>query len=118
MKNLLILIVAGALFLHFYPQPEITQFYNDKKNRLLDGFAKFSDTKVRLKSDKILSDLKPKLNRFSDEEIEYLKEITLSRARVKDFFEQYCQNKKRNLVFYSDNQIEVCKTIGQYESML
>jgi hypothetical protein len=118
MKNLLILIVAGALFLHFYPQSEVTQFYNDKKNRLLDGFAEFSDTKVRLKSDKILSDLKPHLNRFSAEEVEYLKEIARSRISVKDFFEQYCLNKKHSIIFHPSNQIEVCKTIGKYESML
>jgi hypothetical protein len=45
MKNLLILIVSAALFLHFYPQPEVTKFYDEQKNSLLDGFAEFSDTK-------------------------------------------------------------------------
>jgi len=118
MKNLLILIITAALFLHFYPQPEVTKFYDDQKSTLLDVFAKFSDTKVRLKADKILIDLKPKLDQFSLEEVTYLKEITLSRESVKSFFVEYCTSKKRSVIFHSTNQIEVCKTISQYESML
>ncbi|MDX2367274.1 MAG: hypothetical protein QNK36_02525, partial [Colwellia sp.] len=97
---------------------EVTKFYDDQKNRLLDGFAEFSDTKVRLKADKILIDLKPQLENFSSEEVTYLKEITLSRANVKSFFEEYCTSKKRSVIFHTTNQIEVCKTISQYESML
>jgi len=118
MKNLLILIVAAALFLHFYPQSEVTKFYNEQKNMLLDGFAKFSDTKVRLKADKIFTDLKPKLEQFSAEEVKYLKEITVSRDNVKSFFEEYCTSQKRSIIFHPKNQVEVCKTISQYQSML
>lgn len=118
MKNLLILIVAAALFLHFYPQPEVTQFYDEQKQTLLDGFEQFSDTKVRLKADKIFIDLKPKLDQFSAEEVDYLKEISSSRASVKSFFEDYCTSEKRSIIFHSDNQVKVCQTISQYESML
>ena len=118
MKNLLILIVATALFLHFYPQPEVTKLYNEQKKGLLDGFAKFSDTKVSLKADKIFIDLKPKLKQFSTEEVKYLKEVTLSKENVKSFFDTYCTQKKRSIIFHSNNQVEVCKTISQYKSML
>jgi len=118
MKNLLILIVAAALFLHFYPQSEVTKFYNEQKNMLLDGFAKFSDTKVRLKADKIFIDLKPKLDQFSAEEVKHLKEVTMSRDNVKSFFDEYCKSQKRSIIFHRNNQAEVCKTISQYESML
>ncbi|MBL4764487.1 MAG: hypothetical protein JKX67_04295 [Colwellia sp.] len=118
MKNLLILIVAAALFLHFYPQPEVTKFYNTQKEMLLDGFAQFSDTKVRLKADKIFIDLKPKLKQFSAEEVKYLKEITFARTNVKRFFEEYCTSQKRSIIFHPTNQAAVCKTIRQYESIL
>jgi hypothetical protein len=118
MKNLLILIIAAALFLHFYPQPEVTKFYDEQKNSLLDAFAEFTDTKVRLKADKIFIDLEPKLTQFSPEEVTYLKEITSSRTNVKRFFKEYCTSKKRSIIFRSNNQIEVCKTISQYESIL
>ena len=118
MKNLLILIISAALFLHFYPQPEVTKFYDDQKSRLLDRFEEFSDTKVRLKADKIYSDLMPKFEQFSSDEVKYLKEITSSRVNVKDFFKEYCKDKKRSAIFHPTNQVEVCKTISQYESML
>ena len=118
MKLLLILIVTIALFLHFYPQPEVTKFYEEQKQMLKDGFEKFGDTKVRLKADKIFSDLKPKLTQFSVEEVKYLKEITLSKESVKSFFSQFCINQERSIIFHSDNQMTVCQTIRQYESML
>jgi len=118
MKNLLILIVAIALFLHFYPQPEVTKFYDEQKTMLLDGFEQFSDTKVRLKADKIFTDLTPKLGQFSAEEVAYLKEITSSRNNIKYFFEKHCIHDKRTIIFRTNNQAEVCNTIRQYQSML
>lgn len=118
MKNLLILIVAFALFLHFYPQPEVTKFYNEQKEALLDGFSEFSDTRVRLKADKIFTDLEPKLESFSVEEVKYLKEITSSRGDVKEFYLSYCKKPEKNIVFHPVNQGHVCKAISQYENML
>lgn len=118
MKNILILIVAAAVFLHFYPQPEVTKFYNETKESMLDGFSEFSDTSVRLKADKIFIDLKPELNSFVSEEIDSLKEITSSRDNVNDFYLDYCKGKKRSAIFHPTNQSKICKTIAQYENML
>jgi hypothetical protein len=118
MKNILILIVTAAVFLHFYPQPEVTKFYYDSKETLLDKFSEFSDTNVRLKADKILIDLQPELNSFSVEEVTSLKEITSARSNVNEFYQDYCKNTKRSPVFHPDNQAKVCKTISKYESML
>jgi len=118
MKNLLILIVAAAVFLHFYPQPEVTKFYNETRASLLDGFADFSDTSVRLKADKIYLDLKPKFDSFSEDEIATLKEMTSSRSNVNTFYQAYCKDKKRSTVFHPKNQATICKTISQYENML
>lgn len=118
MKNLLILIVAAAVFLHFYPQPEVTKFYNEQKEALLDGFSEFSDTKVRLKADKVFTDLQAKLASFSAEEVKYLKEITSSRAKVKAFYQSYCKEQMKSITFHPNNQESVCHTISQYENML
>ena len=118
MKNILILIVFAAVFLHFFPQPEVTKFYNKTRDALDDGFAEFSDTKVRLKSDKILIDLKPELQHFSPKEVELLEEMTSSRKNVKTFFEDFCQNKKRSTTFHPKNQTRICKTIDRYQNML
>ncbi|MDP7592784.1 MAG: hypothetical protein QF552_08865 [Litorilituus sp.] len=118
MKKLLILIVAIALFLHFYPQPEVTKFYNAQKNALIASFSEFSDTKIRLKADKIFTDLQPDFDRFSAREIKYLKEITASRSNVKAFYQHYCTKQKSNRLFHPVNQVSVCKTISHYQSML
>lgn len=118
MKNLLILIVFAAVYLHFYPQPEVTKFYNKTKDTLLDGFSEFSDTNVRLKADKILIDLKPELKSFSSEEVKELEMITSSRSNVNDFYQKHCKNKKRSTIFHRTNQAKICKTISHYENML
>lgn len=118
MKNLLILIVAFALFLHFYPQPELERWYNDKKESALKLFSKATDTKVRLKSDKIFTDLAPQLQSFNVEEQKHLHEITATRDNVKDFYETYCGTNKRHFAFHPNNQAKVCRTIAKYSGML
>ena len=118
MKHLLILIVAASLYLHFYPNEKITEFYNKQKQSLLDNFSDFSDTKVRLKADKIYLDLERHLESFSEKEIERLKEITSSRESVKEFYSTICQSDKRDIDFHITNEKKVCSTIDRYTSML
>ena len=118
MKNLLILIVAAALFLHFYPQPEVTKFYDEQKAALLKGFAEFSDTQVRLKADKIYTDLERELDSFSPDEVAQLKDLTSSRTNVQAYYGTYCQNPKPHFIFHPKNQKKVCKTIYRYENLL
>ena len=117
MKHLLILIVAAALYLHFYPNKEVTQFYNEKKQVLLDEFTEFSDTKVRLKADKIYQDLEPKLASFSSEEVERLKVITSSRAVVKEYYFTICKTEQRDIIFHIKNEEKVCATISRYRGL-
>ena len=118
MKHLLILIVAAALYLHFYPNEKVTQFYNTQKQALLDGFGEYTDTKIRLKSDKIYTDLESELGSFSDKEIERLKVITSERAVVKEFYYSICQTQKRDIVFHINNEKKVCSTISRYTNLL
>ena len=118
MKHLLILIAAAALYLHFYPNKEVTDFYNEQKQVLLDGFSEFSDTKVRLKADKIYLDLESELDSFSEREVERLKEISSSRANVKGFYLDICKTKTRDIDFHIINEKKVCSTINKYVNML
>jgi len=118
MKNLLILIVAIALFLHFYPQPELEKKYEEVKTLVLESFSDATDTKIRLKADKVFKDLESEFDSFSTEEVNYLKEITLNRKAVKGFYQEYCQTDRGNPVFHSSNQSKVCKTIDKYQSLL
>ncbi|PKG85427.1 hypothetical protein CXF85_07560 [Colwellia sp. 75C3] len=118
MKHLLILIVAAAVYLHFYPNEEVTKFYNDGIAVLQDGFSEFGDTKVRLKADKIYLDLKSELDNFSEIEVEHLLEITSSRKNVKSFYLSVCKTEQRDIVFHITNEKKVCATINRYTSML
>ncbi|GHE88468.1 hypothetical protein [Thalassotalea profundi] len=119
MKNLLILIVAAAIFLHFYPQPKLEAWFEEQKAFVLGEFSDATDTKVRLKSDKIYNDLKPNFNQFGPEELEFLKEITSNRKVVIAFHKEYCSTNapKRTPKFHQANQTLVCKAIGKYQSL-
>jgi len=118
MKHLLTLILAAAVYLHFYPNEEVTQFYNEQKEVLLGVFSEFGDTKVRLKADKIYIDLEHELASFSEREIERLKVITSERLVVKEFYLEICQTEKRDIVFHITNEKKVCSTISRYANML
>lgn len=116
MKNLLILIISIALFLHFYPQPEVEDQFHQLKESALTSFSDATDTSVRLKSDKIMLDLKSELDSFSTEEVNYLKEITATHQTVEAFYEKYCKDKVSSTVFHGTNLVKVCKTMGNYSS--
>jgi hypothetical protein len=116
MKNLLILIVSIALFLHFYPQPEVEKQLIQLKETALTIFADATDTSVRLKSDKILMDLQSELDRFSTDEVERLKEITATHKTVTAFYYKHCQEKTSPTIFHGTNLAKVCKTIGNYSA--
>lgn len=116
MKKLLILIVAAAVYLHFYPQPELEAWYNDKKNSILTSFNEATDTRVKLSVKKVYSDLEPSFNRFSPEEITYAKELTSDTKKVISFYKTHCDKPEPDFNFQVANQKTVCKVIGKYRS--
>lgn len=119
MKKLLILIVFAAVYLHFYPEPKLTAWYLEQKAMLTGKMAKATDTKVRLKADKIFTDLKPEFKSFNSAEIDYLKEITTSRETVVAFNDKYCQKEHTyNAKLHQANLLKVCKTISNYAALL
>ena len=117
MKNLLILIVAAAVFLHFYPQPELEEMYQTYKAKVLEAFSDATDTRVRLRPQKIYSDLEPHFSRFNETEINALKEITSDRKSVIRFHNDFCEANQRSAKFHKNNQEIVCKTIANYSSL-
>lgn len=116
MKKILILIVVIALFLHFNPQPEVNKFIEQQKTSFLDTMAEFSGTKVRMKSSTILTNMEDQLTSFSSEELHKLKEITLTRASVRDYFNSSCQPGQSDPTFHSINHSKVCQQISNFLS--
>ncbi|WP_448553971.1 hypothetical protein [Thalassotalea montiporae] len=115
MKNILILIVFAAVFLHFYPQPEVTAWYEEKKEAMLEMFSDATDTKVRLKADRVFKDIEPKFNQFRPSEIKHVEQITSSRKAIVSYYNEYCTN-KRDTKLYAKNQALVCQTMSKYSS--
>jgi hypothetical protein len=118
MKKLLILIVAGALYFHFYPNEKLNTWLLEQKSWVMSYFSEATDTQVRLKSDKIYQDLSQDFAQFNSQEQAYIAEITSSRQRVKSFYEQYCKTKKQTPKLHRDNLVKVCKAISQYSNLL
>ncbi len=117
MKHLLILIVAATLYLHFYPNDKVTEFYEAKKQYLQSFFSEVGNTKLQLKSDKIYSDLESELGSFSKKEVERLKVITSHRTVVKEFYSSICLTDQRDIVFHITNEKKVCTAISRYTSL-
>ena len=118
MKNLLILIVAFAVFLHFYPQPHLEKWYEYKKQSTLDALSNIFDTKARLNTDKILTDLKSKMGDLSQQERVQLEQLVSSRKSVKAFYADICLAKKPQIIFRPVVQREICQTISEYTNLL
>ncbi len=118
MKKLLILIVAGALYFHFYPNEKLNAWLSEQKTMILGYFSDATDTKIRLKADKIYQDLSKDFAQFTAKEKEYVAEITSSRKSVKDFYQQYCNTNKQTPKLHRENFAKVCQVIGQYSSLL
>lgn len=117
MKNLLILIVAVAIFLHFYPQPELESWFNEQKSGVLSDFSEATSTNVKLNPTKIYRDLEFKFDQFNEEEIKFIKELTSSRENIIAFYADYCEHKKSTPKLHRTNQALVCTTITPYQSL-
>lgn len=118
MKNLLILIVAGALYFHYYPNEKLNSWLSEQKTFVLSYFSDATDTKVRLNSDKIYQDLSKDFHQFSSQEKAFIKEMTSSREKVKNFNKQYCLPNKQTPKLHRENLVKVCHTIAQYSNLL
>jgi hypothetical protein len=114
MKNLLILIVFAAVYLHFFPEPELDAWIAEKKEAAISGFNNATDTNVKLNPRKIYQDLQAQFENFSDEEIDYIGELTTKSSTVVSYYFENCEPYKQDFKFQSKNQRKVCKTISKY----
>ncbi len=119
MKNLLILIVAIAVFLHFYPQPEVEQFYQEQKESLLTAFSEATDTGVSLNLNKVTQDIEAQFASFRKSEKKHAATITASKKSVKAYYSTHCIGKEiRDKKLHVDNQQKVCKILVRYSSFI
>ena len=65
MKKLLILIVAGALYFHFYPNEKLNNWLLEQKSVVLSYFSDATDTQVRLSPTKVYKDISRDFAQFN-----------------------------------------------------
>lgn len=115
MKKILILILSIALFLHFFPQPEISQWYEKTKEEILDQAADATTTVNKLKSSKIYQELKDEYIGFSDAELSEIKALTETVDSVERFYKESCTSSGNgSSKFHPDNLYKVCNKIKQH----
>ena len=114
LKNLLIIIVAIAVYLHFYPNQALTNWYEATKESATTQFADISDTKARVAPSKLINELRQDFKKFSKNEVAYVKELAQSRDSLRKFHKDYCQTGKDNMRLRRDYQLIVCSKLEQY----
>ena len=117
-KKLLILIVAGLIYLHFYPNPAVDAWYETQIASLQRTFDDATDTRVGVSGEAIYKDLLSEFPSFTPKEQLYVKEITLTGRSVKHFYEDHCLSGVRDKAFKLGNHIKVCSAIKRYSRLL
>lgn len=118
MKKLLILIVAIALYFHFYPNEQVNNWLSEQKEMVLDTFSNATDTRVRLNSEKILEDVSQHFAQFNTEEETFISEMTSTRESVKAFYKKHCDNQQPSHKLHRENLKLVCQSISKYSNLL
>ncbi len=114
MKKLLIIIVAIAVYLHFYPNEELNAWYDKTKQQAKTKFSDIADTKARVSPTKLISGLQQDFKTFSKKEVAYVEQLAESRDNLRAFHKEYCEVTKDNIRLRRDHLILVCNKLEQY----
>ena len=114
MKYLLIVIVAVAVYLHFYPNEQLNEWYETNKENAQESFSEIADTKARVAPSKLISALQSDFKKFSKGEVAYVKEVAETRQSLKTFYKEYCVEIKDNPRLRREYLKKVCATVDQY----
>ena len=113
-KNLIIIIVAIAVYLHFYPNEELNEWFSETKQQAQEDFSEIADTKAKVAPSKLISVLQTDFKKFSKNEVAYVKQVAETRDSLKAFHKEYCVEPKDNPRLRRQYQLKVCSTIDQY----
>jgi hypothetical protein len=115
MKKILILIVLIAMFLHFNPQPEVTQWYENKKSELLNIMAESTVSTSKIETKNLFSAFQNEFLGFSTDELKKLKDITHSIDDISAFHQKHCKDgASRSNLFHPDNEDKVCQKLTNF----
>ncbi|WP_371187590.1 hypothetical protein [Thalassotalea maritima] len=114
MKNLLIIIVAIAVYLHYYPNQELNAWYDKQLNTAQTMFNEVAGTKLRISPKKVITVLSKELQNYSNSELAYVEQITDSRDNLRAFYSDYCPELKPNRKLRRAYVRQVCKAVDDY----
>ncbi len=112
-KNLLIIVVAAAVYLHFYPNEDVNKWVAEQKENADELFNETFDTKARVSPKKLLSAMQKDMQKFTKAEVAYLETLVESRSDLKEFNKTYCGTTKRNPQMRDIQVDQVCEKISQ-----
>lgn len=113
MKKIFILIVAAAVYLHFYPSSELGVWWKQQLQWLDEQTSEYTDTKVRVRPSKLVTVLTPEFSKYSRMEEAYIRELAESRENIKEFYFEYCNEPNVNRRLNRVLQNRVCEVIEQ-----
>ncbi|WP_068544480.1 hypothetical protein [Thalassotalea crassostreae] len=114
LKNIIIIIVAIAVYLHFFPNEQLNEWFEESATKADEKFMDIVDTKARVAPSKIYTSLHKEMKKFSKQEVAYLKEITESREVLKGFYTSSCEEGQENRRLRREHLKMVCDKIDQY----
>ncbi|WP_394171811.1 hypothetical protein [Thalassotalea litorea] len=114
MKKILILIVAAAVYLHYYPSPQLNAWWEEQKTAIDNKFNDVMDTKARVSPSKLLSVMAGDLRKASKNERAYIEQLTESRDNIRNYYNEYCSTGKHNRRLSKNLQLNLCSNIEQH----
>ncbi|TKB46611.1 hypothetical protein [Thalassotalea mangrovi] len=114
MKKIIILIVAAAVYLHFYPSPQLNAWWESQKAWMDGHVNEFADTRARVSPSKLLTVMSPHLKKYSKSERSYVEELATSRENIRDYYNEFCSGGNYNRRLNRELQQQLCSTIDQH----
>ncbi|OUS23897.1 hypothetical protein A9Q98_14275 [Thalassotalea sp. 42_200_T64] len=114
MKNILIIIVAIAVYLHYYPNEQVNEWYDTYIGQAKQSLSEVTDTKVKVAPSKLLTVLQRDFEQYTKSEVAYIEAIASSRKSVRSFHQKYCGEFKGNTRLRHEHVKKACRTIDQY----
>lgn len=108
MKKLLILIGLIVLFVKFNPFPEVDDFIEEKSEPVIELWDKITDPNLQAKAKNVVTNLGENWQYYSEEQQEYVQQITDSKEQLEAFLDEYCKQSKVNPILFGDRLKEVC----------
>ena len=112
MKKIFIIIIFTSVYLHFYPQPELTRWYEKTKLSALSKLHSLSKVKFKAHLDKSYQLWMEDFHSFSPQERENLKDIMSTYHDIDIYYQAHCIESSEQTFFYRENHTRVCAKLS------